>query len=183
MKYGNIFQLISDVFQKAEVSCVTIGGFAVNHYQFSRATADIDFMMVEEDFDKALPLLETAGCTLACRTSLFATLKAEVPPFIEVDILFIDRKTLDGISKEGHTGEITGVKFIFPSLEHLIASKLHAFKNNPVHREGRDLRDIIELIKQNKIDIRSESFHELCLKYGNEEIYQKIKNILPWKKS
>lgn len=44
MKYSNPFEMVSDILEKTEVSAVLIDGFAVNHYQFSRATGDIDFL-------------------------------------------------------------------------------------------------------------------------------------------
>jgi hypothetical protein len=56
MKYSTIFHLIADIFKKTQVSCVLIGGFAVNYYKATRHTADVDFLVTEEDFAKALPL-------------------------------------------------------------------------------------------------------------------------------
>jgi hypothetical protein len=61
-----------------------------------------------------------------------------------------------------------------PCLNHLIALKLHAIKYNPKIREYRDLPDIIELIRINKINTKDVEFKNLCLKYGREELYNKI---------
>lgn len=61
-----------------------------------------------------------------------------------------------------------------PSVNTLIALKLHALKNNFKLRENKDLSDIIELIRINKISYKTKEFKELCLKFGTEEIYQKI---------
>jgi len=52
MKYSTVFHLVSDVFRKAGVDTVLIGGFAVNHYKVTRQTIDIDFLCTKEDFDK-----------------------------------------------------------------------------------------------------------------------------------
>ena len=54
MEYHSAFHLISDTINKTGVSCVLIGGFAVNYYKFSRQTADIDFLITEEDFNKII---------------------------------------------------------------------------------------------------------------------------------
>ncbi len=40
-------------------------------------------------------------------------------------------------------------------------------KHNPKLREYKDMPDIIELIKVNKVDVKSAEFKELCLKYGS----------------
>ena len=69
---------------------------------------------------------------------------------------------------------IAGRKFTVPSVEHLIALKLHSIKNNPKLRENKDMADIVELIGVNKIEVRKDSFRDLCLKYGNKELYDKI---------
>ena len=47
--------------KKTETPFVLIGGFAVNAYGFSRATADIDFLMAGNDYEKALDTLKSSG--------------------------------------------------------------------------------------------------------------------------
>jgi hypothetical protein len=61
-----------------------------------------------------------------------------------------------------------------PSLSHLIALKLHSIKYNPKLRLTRDLPDIINLIRINELNHKNPDFKELCLKFGTEEIYNKI---------
>ena len=56
----------------------------------------------------------------------------------------------------------------------LIALKLHSLKYNPKIRENKDIPDIINLVRINKIDSKSKKFRELCLRYGTEKIYHKI---------
>ena len=60
------------------------------------------------------------------------------------------------------------------SLEHLIALKLHALKYNPDTRLAKDITDIVNLAGINNFALKTEKFHELCLKYASEGIYQKI---------
>ncbi len=61
-----------------------------------------------------------------------------------------------------------------PSVHHLIALKLHALKNNSAGRMVKDMGDIAALVQQHKIDIKSETFKALCLKFGGAAIYQRI---------
>ena len=86
---------------------------------------------------------------------------------------------MEGVLTETGEAQVMSEKFRVPSLNHLIALKLHALKNNLPHRELRDLRDIIELVKQHKIDVKTESFRNLCQKYGTEEVYKKICELTP----
>lgn len=45
----SVFHLISDFTNEQHVSCVLIGGFAINHYRVTRQTADVDFLITEID--------------------------------------------------------------------------------------------------------------------------------------
>jgi predicted nucleotidyltransferase len=174
MKSASVFDFITVEFRKAKIPFVLIGGFAVNYYRVTRATADIDILMTDLDFQTALPLLEKRGYQLVTQTDLFVRFVHRECEWMDLDIMFIDRDTINGIVKEGKEVEMLGTKVTVPSLEHLIALKLHSIKHNPEHREFRDLGDIVELIRRNQLDVRSDGFRDLCLKYGTDELYRKI---------
>ena len=174
MKYSTIFHLVSFVCSKRKIPYVLIGGFAVNYYKVTRQTADVDFLITQEDFDKIIGLLKKEGFKQDYAQEVFTRLTSEKPYFMDLDFMFVDKETLDKIIKEGKEASIAGQKLIVPCLNHLIALKLHAIKYNPKIREYKDLADIIELIKANNIDVKDNVFKALCLKYGTEELYRKI---------
>lgn len=39
---------------------------------------------------------------------------------------------------------------------------------------NRDFPDIVNLIRANKVSFKEKAFKELCLKYGTQELYDKI---------
>ena len=174
MKYSTIFHLISDVSQKKDVSCVLIGGFAVNYYKVTRQTADVDFLITNDDFAKILPLLKKEGYKQDYLEKVFVRLTANSFYLMDLDFVFVDEETLDKIIKDGKQISIAKQKFIVPSLEHLIALKLHSIKNNPKLRRNKDMPDIINLIRTNKVAIKSKAFKEMCLKYGTKKLYAEI---------
>jgi len=174
MKYPSVFHLIAAIVKETGARCVLIGGFAVNYYKVTRQTADVDFLITKDGYKKILSLLEAEGLKEDYTQEVFARLTADRPYFIDLDFMFVDKETLDKIIKDGKTVEIAEQKFIVPCLNHLIALKLHAIKHNPKIREFKDFLDIAELIKVNKIDIKSDELRVLCLKYGTEELYNKI---------
>ena len=174
MKYPTIFHLISSIIDKAGVSCVLIGGFAVNYYKVTRQTADVDFLITKDDFEKISSLLQKEGFSQDYTQEVFARLSGNRANLMDVDFMFVDKETLDKIIKEGRRISIAGQKFIIPCLNHLIALKLHAIKYNPKIREYKDLPDIIELIRVNKVKVKDVEFRQICLKYGTEELYNKI---------
>ena len=175
MNYPTIFHLISDTSKKTGARCVLIGGFAVNFYKVTRQTADVDFLITKEDFGKIMPLLKKAGCKQDFSQKAFASLTSTGKTYlIDADFMFVDKDTMDKVIENGKKTKIAGQKFMVPSLNDLIALKLHSIKYNPGLRENRDLPDIIELIRANKLNFKSDSFRKLCLKYGTQDIYDTI---------
>ena len=174
MNNRSVFQLISDIIQKENVPCVLIGGFAVNHYKVSRNTQDIDFLITKDDFEKIWDSLERAGYHQSWAQENFVLLENAQLLLRKVDFMFVDSATLDKISKEAQPIILAGQKFVVPSLNHLIALKLHSIKYNSKLRLLTDFPDIVGLIRKNNVNVESADFKELCLKFGTEELYQKI---------
>ena len=174
MKYPTIFHLIAELAERNAVSVVLIGGFAVNHYKVTRQTADVDFLITKEGFEKILGQLEKEGFKKGYSQEVFAQLSAPDAYLMDIDFMFVGRDTLAKIIAEAQETSIAGKKFMVPSLRHLIALKLHAIKYNPGIREYKDLTDIIELIKVNALRYKDDEFKVLCLRYGSEELYRKI---------
>ena len=170
----SVFHLISDFTREQGVPCVLIGGFAINHYRVTRQTADVDFLITKDDFGKIVGLLEKAGYKKSLLQENFAQLESGRLSLLDVDFMFVDQSTLEKIMNEGQKVKIVGQVFTVPSLDHLIALKLHSIKGNPKIRLTRDLPDIINLIRINDVNIKDKKFKELCLKYGTLELYNKI---------
>ena len=176
MKHPTPFHLISDICGKAGITCVLIGGFAVNYYKVTRQTVDVDFLITKEDFEKISVLLEKAGYSKDYTEKVFSRFKSDGTYLMDIDFMFVDRGTLNKIIENGKEISIAKQKFIVPSLDILIALKIHALKYNIKIRQHKDLPDIINLIRINKFDFKSKKFKNLCLEYGTEEIYNQIMN-------
>jgi len=174
MEERSVFHLISDFTHEQGALCVLIGGFAINHYRVTRQTADVDFLITKEDFDKIVGFLEKAGYKKALFQENFAQLESSRLSLLDVDFMFVDKDTLNKIIKEGDKIKIVGQTFTVPSLYHLIALKLHSIKHNSKVRFFKDFPDIINLIRINEIDIQDKKFKQMCCKYGTEELYKKI---------
>lgn len=174
MEYRSAFHLISDIINKTGVSCVLIGGFAVNYYKFSRQTADIDFLITEEDFNKIQTFLEESGYTKEFSQNVFVRLRSNKLYLMDIDFMFVDKETLNKIIQDAKEIVIAKHKFAVPSLMNLIALKLHSLKCNFSIRQAKDLLDIISLLKLNNVEVKTKEFHQFCLKYANEDIHRKI---------
>ncbi|MFH1259854.1 MAG: nucleotidyl transferase AbiEii/AbiGii toxin family protein [Elusimicrobiota bacterium] len=169
--FPTVFHLISEISKKEGITCVLIGGFAVNHYNVTRLTADIDFLTTENDFKKISQLLKKAGYSTKYRQEFFTQLESASGNFLtDIDFMFVNNETLSGIVKDSKKIKIAGLDFLVPSIKHLLALKLHSLKNNFNFRENKDIPDIIDLIKSNNIKFQGNEFEELCLKYGNKKL-------------
>ncbi len=174
MNPPEVFQLIREITRKNGVLCILIGGFAVNYYKVTRQTADVDFLIVKEDYKKIEPFLEKEGFKkYFSQEEIFTRLSCENAHFMDIDFMFVDKETFDKIITAGKKVSIGGQEFIVPSLNNLIALKLHSLKYNLKIRESKDLPDIINLIRINKMNYKNKIFKQLCLKYGTKEIYEK----------
>ncbi len=180
IKYDTPFELISNEFKKSGIPVLLIGGFAINFYKVSRETADIDFLINKNDYDKVREILTGSGYDEIYSEMVFARFSNESDQlhFLDIDFMLVDHETLAEMIKNGK--EITLAKNIFtvPSLNHLLALKLHSIKHNPEQREYKDLLDILNLVKENNVDFKSKEFEKLCLKYGTKTIFEKIISIL-----
>jgi len=173
MDYAKAFHLVVGASKKSSVPCVLIGGFAINFYKVTRNTLDVDFLITKDDFKKIKDSLIEAGYAENFATDV-AVRMSNKKGVLDIDFMIVDETTRSKIIEGGRSVEVVGEKLIIPSVNHLIALKLHAMKHNPKNRLWKDLPDVINLIKANKIDFKGSDFKSLCLKYGNEEIYKKI---------
>lgn len=179
MKHSNVFQLTSIEFNQAKILFLLVGGFAVNAHGVSRSTQDVDFLIAEEDYLKARKILIEGGYKELSKENVSARFRSEELFFIDLDLLLTDEGTLKEMLKEAKEIDMRGEKFRVPSLKHLIAMKLHALKNTEGHRDYKDMLDILELLRKNKTDINSEEFRNLCLKFGTQDLYFRIKDCRP----
>lgn len=174
MNERSAFHLISDLTQREGVPCVLIGGFAVNYHKVTRQTADVDILITKENFGKIARLLEAVGYKRNLAHENFIQYKSNKLSLMDVDFMFVDEETLTKILKEGKELKIAGQKFIVPSLNHLIALKLHSIKHNPKIRFGKDFPDIVNLVRINGVNVKDRAFKEFCLKYGTDELYRQL---------
>lgn len=88
-----VFEVVVNELSAAGVECLLVGGFAVNHYGYSRSTLDIDFMVVSDDRDAVLDAMRQAGFT---SYSIHANITSFQRPgeTLRVDFLNTDSETM-----------------------------------------------------------------------------------------
>jgi hypothetical protein len=152
---------------------VVIGGIAVNAHGYARDTADLDYIVRRTDRNAWHRALARHDYELVHEHENFAQFVSK-RGWIDLDLMFVNDSTFDGILSASQLRNIGTVAARFPSLEHLVALKLHAAKQDLPHRTFGDIDDIINLVLANGADLGEEKWRALFTKYGTLELYEKV---------
>jgi hypothetical protein len=153
---------------------LVIGGHAVNLYGFPRETADLDFLVCSDDRPSWTTLFADIGYHILSDAPNFVQLTSHEETAWPVDLMFVGPATFKPMIEASHVVEFYGTTSRIPTLEHLIALKLHAIKNTRPHRFLKDFLDVENLIRVNHLDIKSEYTRRLFEKYATIELYEKM---------
>lgn len=171
MKVSEALKILTDRFRSQKIPTVLIGGMALYAYGGARVTTDVDFLLSDDHVKNVMMVLEKEGYKVKQKHDLFVRFEKPGLTLAAIDFVFVDEETFSTIQKEGRIMTMAGMEFVVPSIQHLIALKLHAIKNNP-SRKDKDLADVVGLIRKNGISIRSKDMAHLFEKYGTPGIYQ-----------
>jgi hypothetical protein len=163
---------IGNNLQSARIAFLLIGGFAVNHYGYTRATLDIDFMIAAEDVDAVKDAMLKAGFDNFSMLDNVAFFKSPDNP-LRIDFVQTDSRTLEKLKDNAETMEVGHLSIPVASLRDLIAMKLFAVKNGAQERQDKDIPDIVHLSVLNDLDAETD-LRPLCQKYADLEIYSQL---------
>jgi hypothetical protein len=165
---------LADFMLKAQESpalpFLVIGGLAVAAHGHVRATFDIDFLVRRVDREVWHERMLNAGMQLFGETRAFAQFTQEGGDGL--DLMFVDDATFDPMWQASEEREFGSLRSRVPCLDHLLALKLHALKQELPHRTSRDAEDIEMLVRRNDLKLREPRYEQLFLKYGTREIYE-----------
>jgi predicted nucleotidyltransferase len=169
-----LFQTINLEAKKRRLDFLVIGGLAVNFHAYSRETADLDILICRDSRDAWLELFSELRYTVDQEKGGFVQLLSPNQEAWPVDLMLVSQTTFAPMLGNAKEVEMFGEKLFIPSLEHLIALKLHALKHSHAGRFMKDFLDVENLVRANKVDLHSNSIRELFLKYGTLELYEKV---------
>lgn len=172
------FETIDTETRKRNLRFLVIGGLAVNLYGYSRDTADLDLLICVPDRAEWLGLFFELGYTIHHDAGTFIQLLPPKQGAWPVDLMLVQPGTFAMIFAAGQEEDLYGTRSRIPSLEHLIALKLHALKHGRLDRFLKDFLDVENLMLINRLDIKSESIRQLFAKYGTVELYDKVSRSL-----
>lgn len=177
--FSNAIHAVVAALDEAGVDVLLIGGFAVNHYGYTRATLDVDFLLAAEDVDNVKDALLAAGFTYFSLHETVAFFQRPNSP-VRVDFVKTNRETLAAMLKRARQVAVHGTGMHVPLLTDLLAMKLFAVAHGTPDRREKDMQDIVHLCAVNDQDMEKD-LHPLCRTYATEALYEdlcrRIKNL------
>lgn len=169
----DVFRIVSQQLAAANIHCLMIGGHAVNHYGYSRATQDVDFMIATSDHEPTRRIMTAAGFTNQSMTETVDFFNRPGSP-LRVDFLKVDRATLDELlSAAVSVLYLDRHEVKVPCLRDLIAMKVFALASGSPGRRDRDSADIVHLAVENRIDLERDLL-PLCERFGTAGLYEQL---------
>jgi hypothetical protein len=158
------------------LSFLIIGGWAVGAHGNPRATFDVDFMVRRTDRDLWFERAMTRGLKLFRESGTFAQFTQ--PAGDGFDLMFVGDSTFSKMWDAAEERAFGEVRARVPCLDHLLALKLHALRQNLSHRTSKDADDVEVLLRRHEINLSDPHYKALFLKYGTRELYETFVRIL-----
>jgi len=168
------FPALEEEARKRNLQFLVIGGLAVNFYGYSRDTADLDLLICRDRATTWRELFSDSGYTVDRDAESFIQLAPPKQGEWPVDLMLVAESTFVPMWREGREVEMLAARMRIPSLDHLIALKLHALKHTRPHRFLKDFQDLEGLLVINNIDPNTEKIRQLFIKYGTLDLHEKI---------
>ena len=168
----SVFDLAAGDLASSGIACLLIGGFAVNHYGYTRNTLDIDWMIASDNKDDVRRIMAQAGFTNVAVHENVTFFNRPGSP-LRVDFLHVDGQTLAQLLARASSVVLYGRIVRAPSLRDLLAMKFFALAQAPERRMDKDLPDIAYLSILNNLDPERD-LHPLAQRYATEALFQKV---------
>ena len=169
-----IFDQLSRAAEERGLKFLVIGAHAVMRHGFMRATEDVDILVQREDRPLWEQLVQDLGYGLFHDGGTFLQLTPPGGVGWELDLMLVPAPTFEKMLAEAQPARMEGAAVLVPSLDHLLALKFHALKNGKGLRVLKDLEDVIQLVKANRVDVSAASFRQLCEKHATRVIYEQL---------
>ncbi len=159
---------------EAKLRHLLIGGQAINTYGVPRDTIDVDFLIPSIDRETWKDLLETEGFKEKHDGGTFMQFSPPYGVKWPLDLMLVNEATFEKLHSQSREVACLGISTRVPSVEHLIALKLHAAVNGPKARMEKDFPDVIRLTRMTNSDPRSGTIKDVFDRYGTPELYERF---------
>ncbi len=172
MNIKTIFRSLISFFKQAEIEYAVVGAFALKAYGYLRATQDVDFLVRSAHQSRIIAHLESLGYETIYRSAGYSNHVHPLANLGRIDFIYIEGETADIILSEARPLLVLDdISVPVVRVEHLIALKVFAMKNDP-ERSFREMADLQYLLKLPGLDL--EEIQGYFEKYGQMEKYNEL---------
>jgi hypothetical protein len=172
MDFKIVFERLLAIFHENNIRYGLIGGFAVGLYGFSRATADIDFLVHRDDLEKVDAAMSELGYNCVYRSENVSQFVADLKVFGEVDFIHAFRDAsvnmLHNAEKKKIFNDTISIKVL--KVEDIIGLKVQAMANDE-SRKALDLGDIESLLALHSATIDWDALEKYFLLFKLSDIF------------
>lgn len=158
---------------------LVVGGNALIYHGVPRFTRDIDYLVPIESRSLWHHFLLERGYRRFHESGSFSQYEPDEARgdsssrqqiLVPVDLMCVDVDTWQKLLAAAQTESLSDNYVVhWPSVFHLIALKLHAWRSPFRASREQDWSDILGLISQNEIVVTESNFRELVYRYGGRE--------------
>ncbi len=172
MNIKTIFRSLIGFFKQERIDYALVGAFALKGYGYLRATEDADFLVRATHQSRIIAYLESLGYETIYRSAGYSNHVHPLANLGRIDFIYVEGETADTILSEVNPLLVLDdISMPVARVEHLIALKVFAMKNDP-ERSLREMADLQFLLKLPDLDL--EEIRGYFEKYGQMEKYNEL---------
>ena len=176
MEFELVLRKLLEGFEERGIRYAAIGGYALGFWGASRATGDVDFIVVKDDLEKLHLMMTALGYKRIFFSDNVSQYQGDIfPVWGYVDFLHAFRPLGLRIVKDAVETRIFDKKIKTARPEDIIGLKIQALCNSEPGSRDQDNVDIKSLVKANLSSLdwsRVEDYYKL---FGMESAYQALK--------
>ncbi len=170
LKLAEFLKACAQFSRENRVPLILVGAFALKAYGLARMTGDLDLLTGKDFQNQVETFLAGLGFEIFSVSPGFAG--ALHPLGGRVDLIYVDRKTLEKFLEEARQEEIfPGVIFPVPSPRHLAALKVFAVSNQP-ERLDREWADLSWMVAQKLVSWKE--IRKLAQRYEARAVLRRL---------
>lgn len=151
-----------------------VGGHAVIAHGHPRNTFDLDLVVPRPAAEGWRAIALALGYTLHGEGPTFIQFNPPDPVSLPLDLMIVSEDTYRQLEAAAVDAPVASASVRMVCLRHLLALKAHAIRHGHVGRVGKDVEDVIGLVRANHLDVAEPEWRELFLRYGPPELHEKL---------
>ncbi len=177
MEFELVLGKLLEGFEERGIRYAAIGGYALGFWGVSRATGDVDFIVLKEDVEKLDLLMASLGYKRIFFSDNVSQYQGDIfPVWGYVDFLHAFRPLGLRIVEEAVEKRIFDKKIKIACPEDIIGLKLQALCNSEPGSRDQDSVDIKSLVKANCGSLDWSRVEEYYKIFGMEAAYKALKD-------